>query len=119
MATLSNWMGHPCEGDLVLGGAITGEERIREHVGELYGIVTEYEGRPTNYQVARADALNHELDDVVADFNKLIVTELPDLNNGLQKSKLGPITIPNETEWLKEHASQSEAPAKGGRQEMD
>ena len=52
------------------GGAITGEERIREHVGELYGDVTQYEGRPTNYQVARADSLDHELADVVADFNE-------------------------------------------------
>jgi hypothetical protein len=29
------------------GGAITGEERIREHLGNLYGDVNGYEGRPT------------------------------------------------------------------------
>jgi photosystem II stability/assembly factor-like uncharacterized protein len=93
------------------GGAITGEERIREHVGELYGDVIQYEGRPTNYQVARADALDHELADVVADFNKL-TANLPAINSSLQKAKLGPITVPTEAEWLKQHANSGEAPVK-------
>jgi hypothetical protein len=91
------------------GGAITGEERIREHVGELYGYVVQYEGRPTNYQVARADALNHDLEDVVTDFTKL-TADLPAINNSLQKAKLQPITIPVEAEWMKEHANSGEAP---------
>ena len=56
-------------------------------MGELYGDVTQYEGRPTNYQVARADALNRELEDVVADFNKLTAAELPAINNGLARSR--------------------------------
>jgi photosystem II stability/assembly factor-like uncharacterized protein len=93
------------------GGAITGEERIREHVGELYGYVTQYEGRPTNYQVARADALNHELDDVVSDFGKL-TADLPAVNSSLQKAKLEPITVPNEAEWLKEHANSGDTAVK-------
>ena len=93
------------------GGAITGEERIREHVGELYGDVVQYEGRPTNYQVARADSLDHELADVVADFTKL-TADLPAINSGLQKAKLAPITVPNEAEWLKEHSNSGEAPVK-------
>jgi hypothetical protein len=100
------------------GGAITGEERIREHVGELYGALLQYEGRPTNYQVARADALSRELEDVVTDFNKLTTAQLPGLNSDLQKQKLEPITIPDETQWLKEHSSQGEAP-KARMMEMD
>jgi hypothetical protein len=96
------------------GGAITGEERIREHVGQLYADVLRYEGRPTAYQVARADSLNRELEDVVADFNKLTAAELPGLNSGLQKEQLEPITIPNEADWLKEHASQAGSPVKTG-----
>jgi hypothetical protein len=31
------------------GGAITGEERIREHATQLYGDLNKYEGRPTDY----------------------------------------------------------------------
>jgi hypothetical protein len=94
------------------GGAITGEERLREHVGELYGDVMQYEGRPTEYQVARAESLAHELQDVVTEFNKLTAAELPKINNSLQKAKLQPITISNETEWLKEHANTGAPPVK-------
>ena len=39
---------------------ITGEERIRELLGQLYGTVNGYEGRPADYQAARADSLAHE-----------------------------------------------------------
>jgi hypothetical protein len=53
------------------GGMITGEERIREHLGQLYGAVTGYDGKPTDYQVARAESLGHELQDVIDDFQKL------------------------------------------------
>ena len=33
------------------GGAITGEERIREHLDDLYGALAGWEGRPAKYQV--------------------------------------------------------------------
>ena len=73
--------------------------------------MVQYEGRPTNYQVARADALNHDLEDVVTDFTKL-TADLPAINGSLQKAKLEPITIPVEAEWMKEHANSGEAPVK-------
>lgn len=84
---------------------ITGEERIREHVGELYGDVNQYEGKPTNYQVARADSLSHELDDVISDFNKLTAAQLPAINEGLKKQHMQAITLLNETDWLNQHGS--------------
>ena len=85
------------------GGMITGEERIREHVGELYGYVNQYEGRPTDYQVARADSLNHELEDVISDFKKLTTEQLPAINTGLQQQHMAPITQLDEGDWLKAH----------------
>src|SRR5207253_8070005 len=48
------------------GGAITGEERLREHVDDVYGAITSVEDRPTNYQMARIDALDRELKDVAS-----------------------------------------------------
>ena len=36
------------------GGAITGEERLREFMGDLYGDVNQSENRPTDEQTARA-----------------------------------------------------------------
>jgi photosystem II stability/assembly factor-like uncharacterized protein len=53
------------------GGAITGEERLREYLATLYGDVNGYEGRPTDAQLARADALARELDDVIKEFTAL------------------------------------------------
>src|SRR5262249_20081212 len=36
------------------GGRLTGEERLREQLGDLYGKVNGYDGRPTNGQIALA-----------------------------------------------------------------
>ena len=45
------------------GGAITGEERIRERLDNLYGAINGWEGRPATYQNERIDVLRRELDD--------------------------------------------------------
>src|SRR5207237_10725035 len=39
------------------GGAVTGEERLREHADQLYGAILSYEGKPGDYQIAYIDAL--------------------------------------------------------------
>jgi photosystem II stability/assembly factor-like uncharacterized protein len=83
------------------GGMITGEERIREHLGELYGNVNSYEGRPGDYQVARAASLGRELEDVIVDFRKLTDRQLRAINTALKRKKLEAITVPTETEWQK------------------
>ena len=46
------------------GGAITGEERLREHTDQLYGAILSYEGKPATYQIAYIDTLKRELDEV-------------------------------------------------------
>ncbi|PYS80445.1 MAG: sialidase, partial [Acidobacteria bacterium] len=51
------------------GGAITGEERLRENLADLYGNVNNYEGRPAQTQVERTDAIARELADIVRDFD--------------------------------------------------
>ncbi len=100
------------------GGMITGEERIREHVGELYGDINQYEGRPTDYQVARADSLAHELQDVIDDFTKLTAAQLPAINQGLQKQHLPPIALLDETEWLKQHSTSQVSGPKSATSQM-
>jgi hypothetical protein len=72
------------------GGAITGEERLREHTDQLYGAILSYEGKPGDYQIARIDALRRELDDVTKDFQQLIAKDLPALNDAL-KAKGQPV----------------------------
>jgi photosystem II stability/assembly factor-like uncharacterized protein len=73
------------------GGAITGEERLREFLTGLYGDVNGYEGRPTGSQVERADALSRELEDVIKEFRDLVAKT----GNGIQ--------ILNEDDWRKSH----------------
>jgi hypothetical protein len=97
------------------GGMITGEERIREHLGQLYGAVTGYDGKPTDYQVARTESLGHELQDVIDDFEKKAQTELTEINRGLKKKKLETITVLNEGDWQKKRA-ESSAAANAGMQ---
>jgi hypothetical protein len=46
------------------GGAITGEERLREHADLLYGALLQWEGKPAPYQVERIAVLERELGDV-------------------------------------------------------
>jgi photosystem II stability/assembly factor-like uncharacterized protein len=72
------------------GGAITGEERLREFLAGLYGDVNGYEGRPTDSQAARADALSRELEDVVQEFRALT-------------AKFA-VPVPSEDDWRKSHA---------------
>ena len=45
------------------GGAITGEERLREHTDQLYGAILSYEGKPAAYQITYIDTLKRELDE--------------------------------------------------------
>src|SRR5437879_8183975 len=65
------------------GGMITGEERIRELLGQLYGAVNNYEGRPTDYQAARNESLGHELEDVLNDFTTIMKKHVICVNDGL------------------------------------
>jgi len=75
------------------GGMITGEERLREFLTDLYGNVASYEGRPTAAQAERTDALAHELSDVAGDFDAWVTKELPAINKELAAKKLEPIQV--------------------------
>ena len=81
------------------GGAITGEERIREKTTQLYGAMLNYEGRPADYQVARIDSLKKELEDVVGEFDALVAKELPAVNKILSQKKLEAIQPIDRKAW--------------------
>ncbi len=70
------------------GGAITGEERLREHTDQLYGAILSYEGKPADYQMAYIDTLKKELDEVTKGFEQLSSTDLPALNEQLKAKNL-------------------------------
>jgi hypothetical protein len=73
------------------GGAITGEERIREHADILYGAFTQWEGSPAKYQLDRIEVLRRELSDVEAEFEKLVTTEVRSVDELLRQRNLAPI----------------------------
>jgi hypothetical protein len=81
------------------GGAITGEERIREKTTQLYGAILNYEGRPGDYQIARIDSLKKELDDVAGEFDAFVTKELPAVNKTLSQKKLEPIQPIDRKAW--------------------
>jgi hypothetical protein len=81
------------------GGAITGEERLRENLTDLYSNSVGYEGRPSATQVARADALARELGDVETDFDALIAKDLAGINSDLASKHLDPIKLLTRAEW--------------------
>lgn len=95
------------------GGAITGEERLREYLGDLYGDVSQYDGRPTDEQVARASVLDRQLDDVVTEFHHLTEERLPGINAQLHAAKLKPIEVLSESDWQKNGADDSSAGVHG------
>ena len=81
------------------GGMITGEERLRENLADLYGAVVFYDGRPSQMQLDRTDAIGHELSDVVATFDAWSAKDLAALNTELGTKNLQPIVLITRQGW--------------------
>ena len=81
------------------GGMITGEERLRENLTDLYGAVNFFDGRPSQMQLDRTGAIGHELADVVAAFDAWSAKDLASLNAELGTKKLQPIVLINRQQW--------------------
>jgi hypothetical protein len=79
--------------------------------------VTGYDGKPTDYQVARTESLGHELQDVIDDFQKLTQKDLAVINAGLKKKKLEAITVLSEADWQKKKEASAVAAGAGMRAE--
>jgi len=79
------------------GGAITGEERLREHMDDLYGGLMNYEGRPTATLIAYTGVLRRELGSVSAEFDALCAKDLEAADAALKARGLPEITGWNPT----------------------
>src|SRR5215470_13243599 len=75
------------------GGAITGEERIREHLDQLYGALDRWEGRPARYKLDRIEALRRELGDVDKTVAGLVGKDARALDDELKQHKLQPLPV--------------------------
>jgi photosystem II stability/assembly factor-like uncharacterized protein len=76
------------------GGAITGEERLREHMDALYGGLIGYEGKPADTLIAYTGALDRELAGIENDFETLRNGELAKANAALKAKDLPEIQLP-------------------------
>ncbi len=95
------------------GGAITGEERLREFLTTVYGDVNGYAGPPTASQVERTEVLGRELEDVIKKFQTQLADQLPGINSALEQKKLEPIQVISESDWQKQHQEAPHAKASG------
>jgi hypothetical protein len=75
-------------------GGISGEEKLREELGTLYGNVNGYEGRPTQSQLDRMGVLGAELEAAGKKLDARADREIAALDPLLRKAKLEPLTIP-------------------------
>ncbi len=81
------------------GGMITGEERLREYLVDLYGSVVGYEGRPSRTQVDRAETLRRQMSDVTTEFSTWANKVLTELNPMLTQKNLNQIKLLTREEW--------------------
>jgi photosystem II stability/assembly factor-like uncharacterized protein len=81
------------------GEVVSGEDKLREELGTLYGAVNLYEGRPTESQLTRMEVLGKDLEAAYAKFQAAFGKELSSLNSGLAGKKLDPLVLLTEEAW--------------------
>jgi hypothetical protein len=81
------------------GGMITGEKKLRENIGELYGGVNGYSGRPTQSQIESANVFQTKLDDAAKQLQSITGSALPALNALLQGKNLEPLKAMSREDW--------------------
>jgi hypothetical protein len=80
-------------------GAITGEEKLREELGNLFGAVSGFDGRPTDSQVERVAILQARLETAERRFAELTGTNLASLNALLARANRDPLRVLSHEEW--------------------
>ena len=83
-------------------GRITGEKRLRERLGDIYGGILGYQGRPTDSQVERLDFVEMEVSEIDSRVRGFVSADLPGLNAKLAKEDLPPIKVIGRAEFMKE-----------------
>ena len=79
---------------------ISGDEKLREKMGNLFGGVVNYDGRPTESQIDRKDVLIGQLRAAETRFGEFTTgKELTSLNSQLQGRSLEVINVMSREEW--------------------
>jgi hypothetical protein len=81
-------------------GWLSGEEKLREDLGNLFASVNGYDGRPTESELQRLGVLRRRLDEAEARFGALTEpSRLDPLNRQLERAKRSPLRLLTEAEW--------------------
>jgi photosystem II stability/assembly factor-like uncharacterized protein len=80
-------------------GYIGGDEKLREHLGSLYGNVVNFEGRPSPAQMARLENLESELASVEKRFADFVAKDVAAVNKALAAAKAEPLAVQTREEW--------------------
>lgn len=97
------------------GGAITGEERLREHMDSLYGGLIGYEGKPADTLVAYIGVLDRRLKGLETDFAAIRDGDLAKANAALKARGLPEIAVPEKAPLAWQSSGTPDALTQQGR----
>ena len=83
-------------------GGITGEERFRERLADIYGGVMGYAGKPTHSQLERLAVLEAKVNDFVEKSGKMVATCTEGFNPALNKSGMTPFRFVSREDFFKD-----------------
>lgn len=81
-------------------GIFAGDEKLREHMGNLYGAVTGFDGRPTQSQLERIEVFKSDMAEATSTFGTLTSeSSLSALNSQLSGKGLEPLVLQSREDW--------------------
>jgi photosystem II stability/assembly factor-like uncharacterized protein len=83
--------------------AITGEEKLREKIGDIYSAVNGYQGRPTQNQIDRLEILSNKVSEKKTGLENILTIDIPNLNGQLAKENIDGFKLTTKDEFLKEN----------------
>jgi hypothetical protein len=80
-------------------GGITGEERLRDHLANLYGNINGFEGRPSKTHLDRKEALRKDIQKATDAAEACIKKDKVELNAILEKAGMKVLLPMERTTW--------------------
>jgi photosystem II stability/assembly factor-like uncharacterized protein len=80
-------------------GWLSGDEKLREWIAQVYSGVTSYDGRPTQTQLDRTEVLAAKLAEAARSFAELTAADLARANRALAGKGAKPIAVESREEW--------------------
>jgi hypothetical protein len=96
-------------------GWLSGDEKLREHLGNIFGTIVGYEGRPTATQMARVKKLLVDLTEAEAHFAELSGSRLDELNGRVSGSGADPLVLLSREQWEAGQDDAAESSTGSGR----